>query len=173
MRILVTALAATALLAGCGKDDKATTSTTPTAAKPNSVATTPAALKALAKQVGHDIYWAGPRKGYTYELTRTKTQNTFIRYLPPGVPVGSPSPDFLSVGTYEQADAFKTIQTARKRKGEQVDKLDGGGYAVSAKERPQSVYFSYPGSTLLVEVYDPSPLRARKLVTTGQVKPIR
>jgi hypothetical protein len=139
----------------------------------NSVAATPAQLAALSKELGHDIFWAGPRHGYTYELTRTKDGNIYIRYLPPGVPVGAGSADFLSVGTYPQADAFATIKQAEKRAGETVTKLRGGSVAVQNKAAPTSVYFSHPGSKLLVEVYDPNATRAKRVVVAGKVQPLR
>jgi hypothetical protein len=52
-------------------------STKPTAA-------TLADLRTLAQRVGHPIYWAGPKPGYTYELSTTSNGSVFIRYLPPG-----------------------------------------------------------------------------------------
>jgi hypothetical protein len=36
-------------------------------------------------------------------------------------------------------------------------------------ETPTSVYFAFPDSPYLVEVFDPSPRRARQLVRSGQV----
>ena len=170
---IAAALAVTVLaVAGCGGDDDE--SKTATQPKANSSAATREQLVALSKQVGHEVFWAGPKSGYTYELTRTKDGNIYIRYLPPGVPVGAASADFLSIGTYPQNDAFATIKTAQEREGEIVKKVrgGGGGVAVAGAERPNSVYFAYPGSKLLVEVYDPSPERALQLATSGKVRPI-
>jgi hypothetical protein len=45
-------------------------------------------LTALPATVHHPVYWAGPKPGFTYELTRTSSGLIFIRYLPNGVPVG-------------------------------------------------------------------------------------
>lgn len=164
--------AALALAAGCGDDDKSTETAAKPQPKPKSVTATRSQLAALSRRVGHDIFWIGPRRGYTYELTHTRDGNIFIRYLPPGVPVGAGSADFLSVGTYPRKDAFATVQEASKRPGETVRKLPDRGLAVAARERPQSVYFAYPKSTLLVEVYDPSPARAMRLVRGARVRPI-
>ena len=47
-----------------------------------------AELEAVAKSLGHPVYWAGPRKGVTYELTRTTDGKVYIRYLPRGTHVG-------------------------------------------------------------------------------------
>src|SRR4051812_6387446 len=101
-------------LAGCGGDDKKNTPTPAPKPKANSVGATRDDLRTLATKVGHEIFWAGPKRGYTYELTRTTEGNIYIRYLPPGVPVGAGSADFLAVGTYPQADAFATIREAKK-----------------------------------------------------------
>src|SRR2546429_7238688 len=49
------------------------------------VAVSSVRLSALPGQVGHDVYWAGKRAGYTYELTQTTQGNIFVRYLPAGV----------------------------------------------------------------------------------------
>src|SRR2546425_8499091 len=39
-----------------------------------------AQLKALPGQVGHDVYWAGAKASYTYELTQTSQGNIYVRY---------------------------------------------------------------------------------------------
>jgi hypothetical protein len=137
------------------------------------VATTVGELQTLAGSVGHAVYWAGRRQSTTYELTRTRRGDIYIRYLPPGVSVGDRRPDFLTVGTYPQADAFRAVQKGASGKGEVVRRLADGGLAVTSRKRPQSVYFAYPGSKLLVEVYDPSPQRALQAVVSGQVQPLQ
>lgn len=130
-------------------------------------------LKALPSSVGHDVYWAGTRSGYRYELTRTKGGEIYLRYLPPGVEVGDRRPNFLTVGTYPHPNAFATVRKASRRDGAITRSIAGGGLAVANKAIPRSVYFAYPGSDYLQEVYDRSPKRARSLVITGQVRPIR
>lgn len=179
-RFLHTFAAAAALLTigattvGCGGGGKKNTQTLPAApARAPASAATLSDLRALRKTVGHDIFWAGRQRGYTYELTRTSSGDIYIRYLPPGVPVGAAGADFLSIGTYAQSDAFGTVKAAQKQSGEVVTKLGNGGVAVASPSRPQSVYFAYPGSKLLVEVYDPSPTRAHNLVARHSVVPIR
>ena len=173
--LLLALSAAVFIAAGCGGGDKnssGTASATQKTRAPASAATV-SDLRSLAKSAGHDVFWAGRKRGYTYELTRTADGNIYVRYLPPGVPVGAAGADFLSIGSYPQADAFATIKEARKQEGEIVTPIGGGGYAVASPNRPQSVYFAYPGSKVLVEVYDPSPARAKSLVVGKQVVPIR
>jgi hypothetical protein len=140
-------------------------------AKPDAASV--AELKALAGSVGHAVYWAGERPSATYELTRTNGGDIYIRYLPAGVSVGDRRPNFLTVGTYPKANAFRTVRKAATKKGEIVRTLADGGLAVASPRRPESVYFAYPGSNLLVEVYDPSSQRALRAVVSGQVKPLQ
>lgn len=129
-------------------------------------------LRALQQEVAHPVYWAGSKSGYAYELSRTAEGNVYVRYLPRGVAAGAAAADYLSVSTYPDDDAFKTVTDASKRENERVDKISGGGLAVSNPDLPGSVYVARPGSKFLVEVYDPSPARARRIATSGQVVPI-
>jgi hypothetical protein len=140
-------------------------------AKPEAVS--PAYLRGLTGEVGHPVYWAGARQGQIHELTRASDGSVYIRYLPARTHVGDKRPSFLTVGTYPHPQAFATVRRAARRDGEYVRRLANGGLAVSRPDRPSSVYFAYPGSNLLVETYAPSPARARALVLSGQVRPIR
>jgi hypothetical protein len=130
-------------------------------------------LKQLPGAVGHQVYWAGTKRGYTYELTQTKGGEVYIRYLPSGAQVGDDRPNFLTVGTYPHPNAFNTVTKASKRKSEFTAKIPRGGLAVASQQRPTSVYFAYPGSDYLIEVFDPSAARARNLVVSGKIHPVR
>jgi hypothetical protein len=136
------------------------------------VAASYAQLQALPDQVGHEVYWAGNKTGYTYELTRTSQGNIFVRYLPAGVEVGDPRPNFLTVGTYPRADAYASLKKLSAKPGSVKRKLAGGGIAVYGQQVPGSVYAAYPGKSFQVEVYDPSPKGAQQLVFSGQVRPL-
>ena len=52
--------------------------------------------------------------------------------------------------------------------------LDGGGVAVFP-EAPgtKNVYVAYPGVDYQVEVFDPVPGAARRLVEAGRIAPVR
>jgi hypothetical protein len=129
-------------------------------------------VRTLPGELGHDVYWAGPDSTATYELTQVG-QNLFIRYLPAGVDVGDPRPDFLTVGTYPVPNAYEVLARQAKRRGGHLRRAARGGIAVWSDARPQSVYLAYPGPGLQVEIYDTSATRARRLAITGAVKPIR
>jgi hypothetical protein len=130
-------------------------------------------LRALSTSLGHSVYWVGRKPGYTYELTRTGEGNVYVRYLPPGVQIGDSRPNYLTVGTYPDPKAFDTVQTAAKNKDARVKRIANGGLSVARSSRPTSVYLAYPNSGLLLEVYDPSAAKARRVVASGQVTPVR
>jgi hypothetical protein len=160
---------------------------------------TAARLHTLAQAVPSLIYWPGPRKGMTYELTHTSTDR--VRYLPGGVGVDKP---YLTVATYPLANADATtlrasrqpgavgvpiwtgavafynrsrpqsIYLAHEGAGYQVEVFDlaGGGLVVVDTKYPKSIHLGYPGSDYQVEVFDPSPARELAVVPGGEVRPV-
>ena len=178
-RIRAGAVIAVALLAGflvwllVVRDDDSNSSpgTTTTSAPTEPVIITRAGLRTLASAVGRPIYWAGPRSGVNYELTKTADNRVFIRYLPKGVANGSSDP-YLTVGTYPLQDAFAVTKRQAQQEGSVKVTIGGGGVAFYSDESPTNVYFAYPRSDYQIEVYDPSPTRARRLVSSGKVSEV-
>jgi hypothetical protein len=157
------------------KDDDNSSSTSKPAneGSEQAVAASPAELVQISRDVGHPIYWAGSKSGYTYELTKTESGNVYIRYLPEGVDVGDGRPDFLVVGTYPLRGAYAGVKKEAIREGAVTKELPDKGLAVANAGRRRSVYFAYPDSGLQIEVYDPSPQIARDLVFQGKIRPVR
>jgi hypothetical protein len=129
-------------------------------------------LQRFAESVGRPVYWAGPRDGFSYELTTTSDGRIFVRYLPKGVAAGDPRPSFLAVGTYTRAGSFADLKRAARRKGSVWLKLPNDGLMVFASKRPQSVYLGYAGADYQVEVFAPAAETARGLVLKGTIVPI-
>jgi hypothetical protein len=142
-------------------------------------------LRELSGMLGHPVYWAGPRPGFTYELTQAPVGTkplcltpalegtcVYIRYLPPGAPLNDRRPNFLTVGTYPYPRAYATARTQGKQPGAFSRKLRGGGVVYSTSNKPKSVYLAYPRLDYLYEVYDPEPKRARRLALSGRIRPI-
>jgi hypothetical protein len=138
---------------------------------PKAKAASPAELKSLAGSLGHEIYWAGPKTGYTYELNRNPNGSLFIRYLPAGVKVGA-SQQYLSVATYPFQGALAGIQRVAKQKGQRTIKLAGGGLAVYNPKNPKDIHLAFRGSNYQVEVYDPAG-KTPQLVASGRIASIR
>lgn len=158
------------------KPSAASTSTntqSSTLKRPVVIGATAQSLRTLAAVVDHPIYWLGTRRGITYELTQMPDGKVYIRYLPAGVKVGDRSGGYPLVGTYPVQDGYKAVQTAAKESGAHTFKIPRGGLAVVNDAAPTNVYFAYPGTDQQIEVFDPNPTRARRLVATGAVRPIR
>jgi hypothetical protein len=136
------------------------------------VAVSPDRLRSLASQVGRPIYWLGALPDRQYEFWRTSQDRVYVRYLPAGVPVGTRRAGYTLVGTYPVKSAYAVLQALGKKEGENSLTAARGGFAVYSTARPTNVYLAFPGSDLQIEVYDPSPERARELVTSGQVVPV-
>jgi hypothetical protein len=128
-------------------------------------------LRALVSSSGYPIYWAGPQAGQAYELSELSDGRIYVRYLPKGVQPGAQEP-LPTVGTYPVPDAFAAVQVIAKRPGATQIRLSNGGIAVTDPAHPTSVYLAYPHGTVEVEVFDPSPARARELVRTGVIVPV-
>jgi hypothetical protein len=164
---LLAGLAAAAIavaVAGCGDETPTTTTTTGGSA----VAVTPAGLTALARSLQQPIYWVGPRANVTYERMLPGNGRVLLRYLPAGVEVGTDKP-YLTVGTYIVADAYAAAQRAAGQPGAVRLKVSTSAIAFSTKARPLNAWIAYPGSRFQIEVFDPSPGRARSLVSSGAV----
>jgi hypothetical protein len=130
-----------------------------------------AGLKSFAHGVGHPVYWAGPKSGYTYEVTQTPNGDVYVRYLPTGVKAGAAKP-YLTVVTYPFPDALAALRQAAKGYTSGVFKLSGGGLAVVDRSYPKSVHVAFPRSAFQIEVFDPSPSTARSVATSGGVVPL-
>lgn len=164
----VAALVLSFVLAGSG----GSSSSSSKSSAPKPAAASLSTLQKLAGTLKHPLYWAGAKKDYTYELTKTKNGNVYVRYLPPGIQVGDPRADFLTVGTYPTSKPMARINAALKRHGTIRFTLAQGGIAVQDSAHPTSVYLTYPKSNLLLEVFEPSPAAAKAVVQSGAIKPI-
>jgi hypothetical protein len=134
------------------------------------VAASAASLRSLASKLGHPIYWAGPKRGFTYELTRTTNGRVYVRYLPAGVKPGDPRPLYLTIATYPFPGAYAAV--AKTAKGQATVKIPHGGIAVVDRAYPKSIHLAFPGSGYQIEVYDPSPRTTRRIVASGAVTPV-
>jgi hypothetical protein len=145
---------------------------TPSADGPVSTAASIAQLRTLSDQTGHPVYWAGRLENHAYELTRPTDGNVYVRYLPPGVRIGDPRPDYTTVGTYPRPHAMRSLRRLSRQPGTVRFGVADGGIAVYGRGRPSSVYLAFPGQDVQVEVYDPAPQKARRLARSGRVRPI-
>jgi hypothetical protein len=129
-------------------------------------------LQDLAASRERPTFWAGPQSGLKYEVTETEDGAVYIRYLPEDAQVGDPRPGYLTVATYPLDNGYERVAAASRRDDTEAERHDGG-LAVINSTRPSSVYFAHRDGNYQVEVYHPSPERARELVLSGAVEPLR
>jgi hypothetical protein len=129
-------------------------------------------IRALEGELGHSIYWAGERSGRELELTAEADGSVYLRYLSPGVEAGDPRAEFLTVGTYPVADAQGALRRTAAKAGSGLGRVAGGGLSLANPSSEGSVYLAYPDSDLEIEVFDPSPGRALRLIRSGAIQPV-
>ena len=121
--------------------------------------------------VGYPVYWVGPEPGNRYEVTRPSEGRLLVRYLPQGESAGTKT-TYLSVGSYTQPNAYKTLEKLAAKPSSNSFEVAHGGLAYVDRVSPTSVYLAYPKVPTQIEVYDPHPGRAGALVRSGIVTPI-
>ena len=126
-------------------------------------------LKAL-QGVGYPVYWAGPRSGVEYEVSRSAGR-TYVRYLPRGEEAESQRP-FLTVGSYLQRDALASIREQGQEPGTILARSASGGVAYAEGPDATNAYLAFPGIGVQIEVFDPAPGRALSLVRSGELVPV-
>jgi hypothetical protein len=131
-----------------------------------------AKLSELAGDTGHPVYWAGRRPSGTYEWTELADGRVYVRYLKPGAPAGDPRARFLTIGTYPVGNAPRALRKADRSPGSRTRNVGGGAIALVNRDTPTSVYLAYPGSPYEIEVFDPDPKKALRLVTSGKIQPV-
>jgi hypothetical protein len=136
----------------------------PTAASTND-------LRAFASP-SRPVYWIGPANSGSLEVTRTSGGAVYVRYLPAGVAVGDKAPSYTTIATYSMPDAYASMQRSAKARGFAEAQAANGGLAVWRVSRATSVYLAFPKTDYLVEIYDPSPRRARSLALSARVRPV-
>ena len=122
-----------------------------------------------SKFINTPFYWAGPVEGDLYEFTRDPRGDLYVRYLPPGVQVGTNGTNFLIVGTYPIPGAFAALKEAAT--GKAVAGPDGSIVFVRPED-PKSVLMAFPNVDDEIEIYDPSPAVALATALSGNVRPV-
>jgi hypothetical protein len=163
--VIVAIAVAIWLIVGGGGDNSSSSSTEVRSAE----AVTAAELGEFASESETPIYWAGEQPGATLELSTSEGGRTYVRYLTGGAEPGDPRADFLTVGSYQFSDPVAALEALAKEAGGVKRSVPGGGIAYFSRERPTNVYLAYPDQEVEIEVFDPDAVRAKELVTTGQI----
>ena len=129
-------------------------------------------LERFAATAGEPVYWAGPRRDYVYEVTRTPGGRVFVRYLPKGFVAGDTRASFLTVGTYPTAHAYENLRRAAKALDAKATAVSEDGIVLTSTRAPASAYLAYPHADYQVEVYNPVAGHALKLLLNGAIVPV-
>ena len=129
-------------------------------------------LARLPEEVGHQVFWAGPRSGTQVEFSSDDTGNVHLRYLTDGAEAGDPNQSYLNIGSYPFAGAYEA--TRKLANGPDVVKVtEHGGTGFYDPTNPYSVIIAWPEQPdLQVEVYDPVRNRALEVVRSGDIVPV-
>lgn len=157
-------------LKGDGGDDSKPTASPETTGRSVSLVPEAGLLEAL-EGVGYPVYWAGPRLGVEYEVLRLPEGRTYVRYLTKGEEVESKRP-FLTVGSYEQAGALKSIRNLGRKPGAILVSVPGGGSAYAEETDSTSAYMAFPDVDTQIEVFDPQGGKALRLIRSGAIVPV-
>ena len=129
------------------------------------VALTEPELIAAVKQLGVDVYWAGPVKDAKYTLAVPADGQAYVRYLPDGQGIEDTKPNFVVIATYTTTDAFTATQAAGNTTNG-VTFVNTEGAAVDYnKDTPTNVYVAYPNLNYQIEVFHPTAATALEIAS--------
>jgi hypothetical protein len=112
-------------------------------------------LISAAKQLGVDVYWAGPVDGAKYTISAPAEGQVYVRYLPNGEGLTDTKANYVVIATYATSDAFTATQAAGNQTNG-VTFINSQGAAVFySKDAPTNVYVAYQNIDIQVEVFSP------------------
>jgi hypothetical protein len=142
-------------------------STTLTEVISGKVALTEAELIAAVRELGADVYWAGPVKGAKYTLAVPVDGQAYVRYLPEGQGIDDTKPNYVVIATYTTTDAFTATQAAGNTSNG-VSFISASGAAIYySKDTPTNVYVAYPNLNFQVEIFNPIAATALEIASTN------
>ena len=131
------------------------------------VALTEAELVAAVKQLGIDVYWAGPVKDAKYTLAVPADGQAYVRYLPEGQGIEDTKPNYVVIATYTTTDAFTATQAAGNTSNG-VSFISAAGAAIYySKDIPTNVYVAYPNLNYQIEIFNPIAATALEIASTS------
>jgi len=112
-------------------------------------------LISAVKQLGVDVYWAGPVEGAKYTLSAPAEGQVYVRYLPNGEGLTDTKANYVVIATYATPDAFTATQAAGNQTNGVTFISTQGAAVFYSKDAPTNVYVAYPNIDIQVEVFSP------------------
>jgi hypothetical protein len=119
------------------------------------VALSEAELVNAVKELGVDVYWAGPVDGAKYTVSAPADGQVYIRYLPNGEGLNDTKANYVVIATYATPDAFTSTQSAGNQTNGVTFINTQGGAVFYSKDAPTNVYVAYPNIDFQIEVFSP------------------
>ena len=138
------------------------------------VSLTESELVDAVKQLGVDVYWAGPVKNAKYTLAVPADGQAYVRYLPNGQGIEDTKPNYVVIATYTTADAFTATQAAGNTSNGMTFVNSEGAAVYYNKDAPTNVYVAYPNLNYQIEVFDPIATTALEIASkTGALRLVK
>mgnify|MGYP000147251220 CR=1 FL=1 len=131
------------------------------------VALTESELIDAVKQLGVDVYWAGPVKGAKYTLAVPADGQAYVRYLPNGDGLTDTKPNYVVIATYTTTNAFSATQAAGNQSNGVTFVNTEGAAVFYNKDTPTNVYVAYPNLNYQIEIFNPIAVTALEIATTS------
>jgi hypothetical protein len=112
-------------------------------------------LISAVKQLGVDVYWAGPVEGAKYTISAPAEGQVYVRYLPNGEGLTDTKANYVVIATYATSDAFTATQAAGNQTNGVTFINTQGAAVFYSKDTPTNVYVAYPNIDFQVEVFSP------------------
>jgi hypothetical protein len=112
-------------------------------------------LISAVKQLGVDVYWAGPVDGAKYTLSAPSEGQVYVRYLPNGEGLTDTKANYVVIATYATPDAFTATQAAGNQTNGVTFISTQGAAVFYSKDAPTNVYVANPNIDIQVEVFSP------------------
>lgn len=129
-------------------------------------------LAGIEDDFGHPVYWVGEVEGAELKANEAPGGSVLLRYIDEGTEAARTGADSLAVGSYAIPSPRKALNAFANQPGATVRRSPELGKVVTSARTLKSAYFVDPANTVQVEVYDPEPKRALRLVLSGQVQPV-
>ncbi len=119
------------------------------------VALSESELIEAVKELGVDVYWAGPVEGAKYTISAPTEGQVYIRYLPNGEGLKDTKANYVVIATYATPDAFTSTQSAGNQTNGVTFINTQGAAVFYSKDAPTNVYVAYQNIDFQIEVFSP------------------
>jgi hypothetical protein len=112
-------------------------------------------LEGLVKKKNLEIYWAGPRAGYSYTVDTSNKGTHLLRYIKLNAKPSDVVSNSRVIATYKSKSAFADSIAAAERPENTGFRNPDGSVVFYQTAKKTSVYLAFPKKKVQIEIYDP------------------